>query len=129
VTAFDIGMERMISAKKDCIGKTAAARPGLLGEGREQLVGLQPVGAVKELNAGAFLFATDDPPDARHQQGYTTSVGFSPEKGMLGLAFLRNGRARRGETLKLVDHIRNVQTFVVVTDPVFLDPKGERARG
>ena len=27
-TAFDIGMGRMVSTKKDCIGKTAAARPG-----------------------------------------------------------------------------------------------------
>ncbi len=129
VTAFDIGMERMISAKKDCIGKTAAARPGLLGKNREQLVGLQPVGAVKEMNAGAYLFETEDEPTRANQQGYTTSVAFSPELGMLALAFLRDGRARYGETLRLVDHIRKVQTFVVVTNPVFLDKEGERARG
>ena len=129
VTAFDIGMERMISAKKDCIGKTAATRPGLLGNNREQLVGLQPVGAVKEMNAGAFLFAPDDAPTRLSQQGYTTSVAFSPEQGMLALAFLRNGRARHGETLRLVDHVRQVQTFVVVTDPVFMDKTGGKARG
>ncbi len=129
VTAFDIGMERMISYKKDCIGKTAAARPGLHGKNREQLVGLQPVGAVKEMNAGAYLFETEDEPTRANQQGYTTSVAFSPELGMLALAFLRDGRARHGEILRLVDHIRKVQTFVVVTDPVFLDKEGERARG
>ena len=129
VTAFDIGMERMISAKKDCIGKTAATRPGLLGKNREQLVGLQPVGAVKEMNAGAFLFAPDDAPTRLSQQGYTTSVAFSPELGMLALGFLRNGRARHGETLRLVDHVRQVQTFVAVTDPVFMDKTGGRARG
>ncbi len=31
VTAFDIGMERMVSAKKDCIGKAAAQRPACGG--------------------------------------------------------------------------------------------------
>ncbi|WP_299191894.1 sarcosine oxidase subunit alpha family protein [uncultured Litoreibacter sp.] len=129
VTAFDIGMGRMISAKKDCIGKTAAERPGLLGDGREQLVGIKPVGAVKELNAGAFFFEPDDAPDAKNQQGYTTSVGFSPEMGMLGMGFLRNGRNRHGETVKLVDHIRQVETLVEVCDPVFLDPEGGKARG
>jgi sarcosine oxidase subunit alpha len=42
---------------------------------------------------------------------------------------LRNGRARHGETLRLVDHVRQVQTFVAVTDPVFMDKTGGRARG
>ncbi len=46
VTAFDIGMERMVSAKKDCIGKAAAQRPGLWGPEREQLVGLRAEGAM-----------------------------------------------------------------------------------
>ncbi|MEM8823047.1 MAG: 2Fe-2S iron-sulfur cluster-binding protein, partial [Pseudomonadota bacterium] len=36
VTAFDIGMDRMISPKKDCIGKAASRRPALL-ENREEL--------------------------------------------------------------------------------------------
>ena len=39
VTADDVGMGRMVSAKKDCIGKTASLRPGLSGEHREQLGG------------------------------------------------------------------------------------------
>ncbi|GFE63497.1 sarcosine oxidase subunit alpha family protein [Litoreibacter roseus] len=129
VTAFDIGMERMISGKKDCIGKTAAQRPGLLGDTREQLVGLKPAGAVKKMNAGAFLFSPNDEPTRTAQQGYSTSVGFSPTRGMLALGFLRNGRARHGETLKLVDHLRDLETLVEVCDPVFLDPEGTRARG
>ncbi len=129
VTAYDIGMERMISPKKDCIGKTAAQRPGLQGAHREQLVGLQPVGAVKELNAGAFLFDTDADPTAKNQLGYTTSVGFSPEMGMLGMAFLKDGRNRMNHTLKLVDRIRDVETLVVVCDPVFMDKAGDKARG
>ena len=129
VTAFDIGMERMISAKKDCIGKTAAARSGLVAEDREQLVGLQPVGAKRDMTAGAFLFGSDDPTDSAYQQGYVTSVGYSPELGMIGMGFLRDGRNRFGETLRLKDHVRGTDCFVVVRDPVFIDKKGERTRG
>jgi len=127
VTAGDIGMGMMMSRKKDFIGKTAAMRPGLM-EGREELVGLKPVGAVKELNAGAFFFAEDAEPVRESQQGYTTSVGFSPELGMLGLGFLKNGRERHGEVLKLVDHLRHVTTRVEICHPVFLDPEGSKAR-
>ena len=130
VTAFDIGMERMISPKKDCIGKTAANRPGLIGSEREQLVGLRPIGAVKEMNAGAFLFAQDADPTREMQQGYTTSMCYSPTlETVLAQAFLKNGRARHGEILKLVDHIRQVETQVEVCDPVFFDPSGGKARG
>ncbi len=129
VSAFDVGMQGMLSKKKDFIGKTAAMREGLLGDDREQLVGLKPSGAVKELNGGAFLFDPNDVPNRVNQQGYTTSVCFSPDLGMLGLAFLRNGRERHGETVKLVDHLREVETICEVVDPVFFDPTGGRARG
>ena len=130
VTAFDIGMERMVSAKKDCIGKAMAARPGLVGPEREQLVGVRPVGAVKELTAGAHLFEKGDSPTREHQEGYLTSVGYSPTLGTyLGLGFLKNGRARHGEQIKMVDHLRGIETLCEVCDPVFFDPEGGRARG
>jgi sarcosine oxidase subunit alpha len=129
-TAFDIGMERMVSAKKDCIGKTMSERPGLSGTEREQLVGLKPVGAVKQLTAGAHLFEVDAEPVRENEQGYTTSVGFSPTlERFLGLAFLRNGRARHGEQVMMVDHLRGVTARCEVCDPVFFDPEGGRMRG
>jgi len=130
VTAFDIGMQGMISKSKDCIGKTMAARPGLMEEDRAQLVGLRPVGAVKQLTAGAHLFAPDKAPVRQNSEGYVTSVGFSPTlEVFLGLAFLNRGRARHGETVKLVDHLRGIETLCEVCDPVFYDPEGELARG
>ncbi|MDX1785139.1 MAG: sarcosine oxidase subunit alpha family protein [Roseovarius sp.] len=129
VTAGDIGMARMISAKKDCIGKAAAARPGLVEEGREQLVGLTPVGAVKELTSGAHLFNQGEEAVRVNDQGYITSVGFSPTFGrFLGLGFLKDGLNRHGEVLRMVDHLRGVETLVKVQDPVQFDPDGGRVR-
>ena len=130
VTAFDIGMERMIAGSKDCIGKTMAARPGLRGPEREQLVGLRPAGAVKQLSAGAHLFEVGAEATRENAQGYVTSAGFSPTFGhFLGLGFLREGRARHGEKIRMMDHLRRLDALVEVTDPTVFDPTGGRARG
>ncbi|MBU2982900.1 sarcosine oxidase subunit alpha family protein [Lentibacter algarum] len=129
MTAFDIGMQGMMSKKKDFYGKGAAARPGLLDDERPQLVGLKPVGVVKQITAGAHLYKDGAEAVRENDQGYVTSVGFSPEMGsFLGLAFLKGGRARHGETVRMVDAMRGVETTCEVCHPVFLDPEGERAR-
>ena len=128
-TAFDCGFERMVSAQKDCIGKTMAARPGLTGPEREQMVGLRPVDGQGRLTAGAYLFDEGDPADRIHAQGYTTSACHSPTLGMpLALGFLRDGRARHGERVRMVDHLRGIETLCEVTDPVAYDPEGGRLR-
>jgi len=130
VTAFDLGMQAMVSAKKDCIGKAASRRPGLLDEERGQLVGLKPVGAVKQLTAGAHLFNQGDDAVRVHDQGHITSVGFSPTLGhFIGLGFLRNGRTRHGEVVRMVDHLRALEALCEVTDPIVFDPEGGRVRG
>ena len=130
VTAFDIGMERMVSAKKDCIGKTLSNRVGLLNEDREQLMGFKPVGAVKQLTGGAHLYNEGDEALTEFNQGYLTSVAFSPTFGhFLAQGFVRGGQARNGERMRMVDHVREIETIVEVCDPVFFDPKGDRTRG
>ncbi|MGB3313916.1 MAG: sarcosine oxidase subunit alpha family protein [Albidovulum sp.] len=129
VTAFDIGMKGMVSGKKDCIGKGASQRPGLTGSEREQLVGLRPIPMSREIGAGAHLFNEGADPVRVNDQGYVTSVGYSPTlKTWLGLAFLKNGRARHGERIRLVDHLRGVDVICEVMNPVFFDPEGGRTR-
>ena len=128
ITAYDIGMEKMVSAKKDCIGKAPAARSGMVGPEREQLVGLRAIGAMA-ISSGAHLFKTGDPVHRTHDQGYVTSVGYSPTlNSWLGLAFLKNGRARHSETIRLVDHLRQIDCLCTVTDPVFFDKEGVKLR-
>ncbi len=129
-TAFDLGLQGMMSRKKDFIGRAAATRPGLMAEDRERLVGLKPIGAVKQLTAGAHLFAPDERAARENDQGYTTSAAFSPTLGhSIALAFLKNGPDRHGETIRAVDHVREVETLCEVCPPCFFDPDGGRARG
>ena len=126
VTAYDIGMEKMVSAKKDCIGKAAATRPGMWGPEREQLVGLK---AQAPISAGAHLFVPGQEVHRETDQGYVTSVCWSPTVGAwLGLGFLKDGRARLGEKIRLVDHLRGLDVICEVTGPVFHDPEGEKLR-
>ena len=126
VTAHDIGMEKMVSAKKDCIGKAAATRPGMWGPEREQLVGLKAQAAI---SAGAHLFAPGTEVHRETDQGYVTSVCWSPTVGAwLGLGFLKDGRARYGEKIRLVDHLRGLDVICEVVNPVFHDLEGEKLR-
>jgi heterotetrameric sarcosine oxidase alpha subunit len=126
VTAHDIGMEKMVSAKKDCIGKAAATRPGMWGPEREQLVGLKTHAPI---SAGAHLFVPATEVHRETDQGYVTSVCWSPTVGSwLGLGFLKDGRARHGEKIRLVDHLRGLDVICEVCHPVFHDPEGEKLR-
>ena len=127
-TAYDIGMEKMVSARKDCIGKASAKRPGLLGPERQHLVGLKPL-TDTQIGAGAHLFAPTAKATRANSEGYTTSVCHSPTlNSHLALGFLQNGRARIGEQVRLVDHLRGTEVLCQVHDPVFFDPKGDKLR-
>jgi glycine cleavage system aminomethyltransferase T len=119
-----------LSKRKDFIGKAAATRPGLLAEDRERLIGLKPIGAVKELTAGGHLFDPEAELTRDNEQGFVTSVAFSPTLGhFIGLGFVKDGPNRVGHHMKLVDHMRGLTAEVEICDPVFFDQEGGRARG
>ncbi len=127
-TAYDIGMEKMVAAKKDCIGKTMAARPALVGPERQQLVGLKIATGTPPCS-GAHLFTPGDKVGREESQGYITSFAHSDLMGAcLGLGFLKNGRARHGEKIRIVDHLRGLDLTAEVCDPVFHDKDGEKLR-
>ena len=66
---------------------------------------------------------------SRMQFALTAMIHFLFVPLTLGLAFLKNGPERIGETVKMVDHMRGVETLCEVIDPVVFDPEGGRLRG
>jgi methylglutamate dehydrogenase subunit C len=128
-TADDLGLGRMMSTKKDCIGRVMAARPALLDPKRPKLVGLRPRDSRRRLYAGAHLLPAGAPLTAGNDQGVVTSVAFSPGLNhWIGLGLLAGGAARFGQTIMMIDFMRDAYIEAEVCSPVFVDPKGERLR-
>ena len=128
-SAHDLGFGRMLSAKKDFIGRFMAARPALTDPMRPTLVGLRPVNPEDRLRAGAHLLAKDAEAIAKHDQGHVTSVAYSPSLGhWLGLGLLARGPERHGEVVRAYDPVRGGDVPVEVRPPCFIDPEGKRLR-
>jgi len=126
-TADDVGMGRMMSKKKDFIGRVLAGRPGLTDSKRPVLVGVKALDATTRLAAGAHFLALGAPANAASDEGYLTSTTFSPMLGhAIGLGLLVRGRERLGEHIRAYDPVRNADVEVEVTSPVFFDPEGAR---
>jgi sarcosine oxidase subunit alpha len=154
VTADDLGMNWIVSKKKlDFIGKRSLSRPDNLREDRKQLVGFMPDDGSFVLPEGAQLVekpvslpkvghfqppGLDGAPIYRPKkegrgapvpiQGHVTSSYWSDAMNRsFGLALIKNGRARLGETLYAPIEDRTVAVRLV--DPVFYDRDGRRRDG
>jgi sarcosine oxidase subunit alpha len=126
-TAGDLGLARMVSKKKDFIGRVMAQRPALVAPDRPTLVGFKPVGRPKRLRAGAHFIEVGAVARAENDEGYMTSVAHSPTfNSWIGLGFLKNGPSRVGESVRAVDPVRDEEVEVEVCHPAFVDPTGER---
>src|SRR5680860_844255 len=128
-TAHDFGMGKMVSKKKDFIGRFMGERPALTEADRPSLVGLKPMDKDARIRAGAHLVPKDADATAANDQGYVTSMAYSPEFATwIALAMLSNGPARHGELVKVCDPVRGTEQLAEVVPPCFVDPEGGRLR-
>ena len=128
-TAHDLGLGKLLSVKKDFIGRFMAARPALTDPSRSSLVGLRPVNREDRLRAGAHLIPKGAEATAANDQGYVTSIAFSTSLGQwLGLGLLANGPQRHGEIVRAYDPVRAGDVEVEACPPCHFDPEGARLR-
>jgi methylglutamate dehydrogenase subunit C len=126
-TARDLGFGRMMSTKKDYIGRVLADRPALLDPNRPRFIGFKPVDREKRLRAGAHLVRHDTAVTAESDEGVITSVAFSPSCGhWIGLGLFARGPERVSERVIAADPVRNDSVELEVCPPCFVDPAGER---
>ena len=129
-TAADLGLGKMMSKKKDFIGRAMAAREALLAPDRQVVVGIKPVDRARRLRSGAHIVPRGAIPGPQTDQGYVTSVCFSPTLGQwIGLGLVARGRERLGEIVRAHDPLRGEDMDVELCSPVFYDPEGVRQRG
>ncbi len=129
-TGRDLGLGRMMSTKKDYIGRGMAARPALLAADRPALMGFRPVDPDQRIRGGAHILPVGAPATVAHDQGWISSACYSPAvRSWIALGFVRGGPARLGERLRAYDPIRGGDTEMEVVAPCFFDPEGVRLRG
>jgi sarcosine oxidase subunit alpha len=130
LTARDLGLGRMMSKKKDYIGRVLAQREALVAPDRPALVGFQPADRSMRLRAGAHFLSLDAAATADNDEGYMTSVAFSPMLGhWIGLGVLKHGPQRIGQRVRAYDPVRSGDVEVEICNPVFFDPEGARLHG
>ena len=128
-TARDLGLGRMMSARKDYIGRVMARRAALTAPERPTLVGFRAVDPDEPVGSGAHFIPVGAPAVAANDEGRATSACWSPVlRQTLGIGLLKNGGMRMGERLRAYDPIRKRDALVEICSPVFIDPEGARLR-
>lgn len=129
-TPSDLNMDRLVSRKKDFIGRQLLRRPGLTDPQRPRLVGLVPLDGRSRIRAGAQLVAEPAAPPPVPMLGHVTSACFSPTLNHpIALALVRGGLESKGQVLHAAFPLRNENVAVRVVEPVFVDPEGRRLHG
>ena len=128
--ASDLGLGRMASAEKDYVGRIMARRPALMGGDRPMLVGVRPADPSQRIRAGAHVLALGAAPTADNDEGYVTSVVYSPSvESWIGLALVKRGATRIGIRMRAFDPVRNGDVEIEIVSPIAVDPEGVRLHG
>lgn len=127
-TPHDAGLGWMVPTRKPFVGRRSLERIAPRADGRAQLVGFRSNDPHLVIPEGAALTsALGEPP--MPIDGHVSSSRYSPTLACaLGLALVRDGRARLGEVLHapLLD---GRVASVTLVDPVHYDPEGARRDG
>ncbi|MCY4500535.1 MAG: sarcosine oxidase subunit alpha family protein, partial [Alphaproteobacteria bacterium] len=128
VTPLDLGMERMVSSRKDFIGRRSLARPDSRRPDRKQLVGLLPEDPAEVLQEGAQIVEAPRGTPPVPMLGHVTSSYWSAAMGRgFALALVKGGRSRHGD--RVWASATTGDSRVRIVDPVFYDREGARLDG
>ncbi|GAA0641321.1 sarcosine oxidase subunit alpha family protein [Kutzneria viridogrisea] len=129
VTPQDLGMDWIVSKRKDFVGRRSFSRPDTARPDRRQLVGLLPVDPDDLLPEGAQLVAGGVPlTPPVPMLGHVTSSYRSAALGRtFALALVAGGRDLIGR--ELLAPLGNRVITATVTEPIFYDPEGTRRDG
>jgi sarcosine oxidase subunit alpha len=92
-------------------------------------VGFRPVNRADKLVAGSHFITRGDVASMDNDQGWMTSVAYSPSLGhSIGLGFIKRGDQRQGEIVRAVNPLMGSEIEVEIVSAHFIDPEGERLR-
>ena len=128
-TARYLGLGRMVSKQADCVGNVLSERPHLNRDDDLTLMGFRPVDKNHTLSAGAHFVSFCHDPKTENDEGWLSSVAYSPSLGhSIGLGFIARGDQRVGEVVRAYDPVRGTDVAVEIVSAHFVDPDGSRLR-
>jgi len=129
-TAHNIGLGKMVSQKKECIGNVLSQRPEMIRDDAIRMMGFRPVDRSQKLITGSHFINKGEEAVMENDQGWMTSVAYSPNLGhSIGLGFIKSGHERKGEIVRAVSPVHGTEMEVEIVSAHFIDPEGERLRG
>jgi len=129
INPIDLGMDWIVSKKKDFVGKRSLTRSDMAKPDRKQLVGILTDDPETVLPEGAHLVERLEPQPPMTMLGHVSSSYYSPNVGRsIALALVKGGHAKKGQ--KLTAPLLDGRTIgCTIVDPVFFDTEGDRLRG
>ncbi len=128
VSPTDLGMDWILSKKKDYLGRRSLDRSAMTAPDRKRLVGLKTEDPKRVLPEGGQIVA--EPPAATPAPmiGHVTSSYWSATLDRsVALALVRGGRDR--EATRVYVPVDGEPVAAEICDPVFYDPEGTRLHG
>ena len=126
---YDVGLNGMVSQKKDFIGKRSLSKNAFVSEDRQTIVGLVPVDKKSKIPEGSHLVADDKAPTPIPKLGHVSSSCWSVEyNNPFSIAILKDGKKQIGKQLIAVSPLKDISIPVEVVSSHYVDPKGERVR-
>ena len=128
VTPVDLGMDWIVSKKKDFIGKRSLSRSDTDRPNRKQLVGLKTQDPSRVLPEGAQLVNTPQAERPVPMVGHVSSSYYSAHLGhSIALALVKGGLSRMGGTIYA--HLMDGSVVpATICSPIFFDPENERTK-
>lgn len=128
VTPIDLGMDWIVSKKKDFIGKRSLSQSDLARDGRKQLVGLKTQDPQIVLEEGTHMVEIDAPTEPPIPMlGHITSSYYSPNlERSIALGLLKGGRQRVGDKIMIDLGKQKGRVAAEICSPVFIDPEGAK---
>ena len=128
VTPVDLGMDWIVSKKKDFIGRRSLSRSDTGRPNRKQLVGLKTEDPSRVLPEGAQLVNSRQEAQPVPMIGHVSSSYSSANLGRsIALALVKGGLSRMGGTIYA--HLMDGSVVpATICEPVFFDPENQRTK-
>jgi heterotetrameric sarcosine oxidase alpha subunit len=129
VIASDLSLEKMLSKKKDFIGKRSLNREAFTNSEREKIVGVVPLDKKTMIPEGSHLVKDSNAALPNPKLGHISASCWSVEyNNPFSLAILKDGKKKIGEKMYAVSPLKDKKIAVEIVSSHYVDPKGERVR-